>query len=71
MKNRNLGLLEDRLYSQWEKYKKKILRHSVMVTDRWIEFEGKKYFCRKIGNREWTVEEVDDFPFSKSPLNKI
>lgn len=40
---------------------------SVPYEEQWIEYNGKKYWCRKIGSEEWTVTKIDEFPFAKLP----
>ncbi len=40
---------------------------TVSYKDTFVEYGGRKYWCRKIGDKEWTFIEIDNFPFAELP----
>ena len=40
---------------------------TVSYKDTFVEYNGRKYWCRKIGDKEWTFIEIDNFPFAELP----
>lgn len=37
---------------------------SLPYSQSWIVCKGKKYYCCKIANEDWTVTEITEFPFA-------
>ena len=37
---------------------------TVSYKDTFVEYSGRKYWCKKIGDEEWTFIEIDNFPFA-------
>lgn len=43
------------------------LKDTIPYQEHYIEYEGKKFRCTKLGNEEWKTQEISDFPFYKLP----
>jgi hypothetical protein len=39
--------------------------NSELYTEIYFERKDKKYHAVKIGNNEWSIKEIEDFPFTK------
>lgn len=46
-------------------FPKDVKIRKIEIMERWIEYKGIKYYCRKIGSEAWSVKRIEEFPFYK------
>ena len=44
-------------------------KNTVPYIQKFVEWHGHKYWCRKISDEDWTITEIDEFPFAELPID--
>jgi len=54
---------EVRQHQEWQEEQRK--REYVMYEEKYYTQDGTKYYAVKIGDGDWKIEELEEFPFIK------
>jgi len=63
------AIKELREHQEWVESQRMMER--IALIDKYYTQDGQKYHARKIGDSDWQIEELDEFPFVQINLNNL